>query len=228
MTLFSRRAITGQEPLGEKLRKLREESGPSPEQFATQAGIQQKYVVALEAGHYGQLPGEVYIRNFLRKYAEAFHVSPARLLELYEQERVLVRHIGPIHRLPQAAPETQAPDIYQILKILGSLGILCALLAYLGITVYRVITPPALSVFAPAEDMITHELSLVVSGTAEKESLVRINGQEVVLDPNGGFVERIDLQQGLNVIKVSAKKPHSREQMLYRKVIVKAAENGQP
>lgn len=228
MTLFSRRAITGQEQLGEKLRKLREESGPSLEQFATQAGIQPKYVVALEAGQYGQLPGEVYIRNFLRKYAEAFHVSPARLLELYERERALVCRIGPIDRLPQTAPETQAPDVYRILKVLGSLGILCALLAYLGITVYRVITPPALNVLAPADDLITHELSLVVSGTAEKESHVRINGQEVVLDPNGGFAERIDLQQGLNVMKISAKKQHSREQVLYRQVIVKAAADGQP
>lgn len=228
MTLFSRRAITGQEPLGEKLRQLREESEPSLEQFAAQAGIQPKYVMALEAGHYGQLPGDVYVRNFLRKYAEAFHVSPVRLLELYERERAYVRHVGPINRLPQTASETQAPDIYRILKILGSLSILCALLVYLGVTVYRVITPPTLNVLAPAEDLITHELSLVVSGTAEKESHVRINGQEVVLDPKGGFTERIDLQQGLNIIKVSAKKQRSRERVLYRQVIVKAAADGQP
>ncbi len=227
MILFSRRTITGQEPLGEKLCKLREESGSTLEQFAMQAGIQPKFVQALEAGHYEQLPGDVYVRNFLRKYAEVFHVSPARLFELYEQERALIRHVGPIAKLPQTVPAMQAPDIYRSLKILGALGILGALLIYLSVTVYRVVTPPTLSIAAPAEDLITYELSLVVSGTAEKESRVRINGQEVVMDPNGGFAERIDLQRGLNVIKVSAKKQRSREQVLYRQVIVKATEDGQ-
>lgn len=226
MTSFSRHTIAGTEPLGEKLRRLREDEGVSLEEFAHRSGIQAKYVKALEAGQYDQLPGEAYVRNFLRKYAEEFHVDADRLSSFYRQERTLVHAVGPSAKPPGVVPETQALDLHRILKILGVVGILAALAVYLGITVYRVVTPPTLALTAPSKDIVTHELSLTVSGIAEKESHVQINGQEIVTDPTGHFSERIDLQPGLNVIKVSAKKQRSHEQVLYRQVIVETTPEG--
>lgn len=220
MTSFSTHTIAGIESLGEKLRRLRDEARLSLPQLAKESGIQPKYLEALEAGRYDQLPGDVYVRNFLRQYADALHVRFDRIVELYERERGLVPNVGPSARPPRALTEAHALSLHSLLKYIGLGGAALVLIVYLAFTLHRVVTPPSLSVSSPTQSLVTHELRLTVAGQTEKESQVHINGQEVFTDPDGKFSEPVDLQPGLNVIKISSKKPRSREQVLYRQVQV--------
>ncbi len=228
MTSFSTKAVAGNETLGAKLKRVRDEARISLEQLADRYGIQPKYLEALEAGRYDRLPGEAYIRNFLKVYAATFHVNLERVYELYERERRIVSSVGPAVHPPRSVAEHRAINLHRFAKTAGFALIALALVGYLGFTIRRVIAPPMLSVHSPATDFVTSDLSLAVQGVTERETVVRINGQEVFTDPNGSFSEQIALQPGLNVIRIAAKKERSREHVVYRQIIVKTNQQDGP
>jgi transcriptional regulator with XRE-family HTH domain len=73
--------------LGERLRDAREEQGISLPQAAADTRILQRYLVALEAGEYEHLPGDVYARGFLRNYGDYLGLSVEELIDQYRRER---------------------------------------------------------------------------------------------------------------------------------------------
>lgn len=225
MTVFSHKAVVSIEPLGEKLRRLRNEAQMPLQAVAKESGIHQKYLEALESGAYGRLPGEVYVRNILKKYAQLLHLNEERVFSLYEQERNIVRSVGPSSLPPQTKKEARAINLPRLFKRIGVAVCALGLVGYLGYTVTASRSAPLLTVTSPASDTVTHELSLNVEGTTEPESRVRINGQDVFLSQDGHFSERVDLQPGLNVISVVSAKERSREQTVERRIIVDLAAN---
>ncbi|MDI3317297.1 MAG: DUF4115 domain-containing protein [Bacillota bacterium] len=74
------------ESVGTILRQRREELGLSLEEVQARTKIRSRYLDALERGDYGLLPGEVYVRGFLRAYGEAMGLDPQMLLERYQRE----------------------------------------------------------------------------------------------------------------------------------------------
>ncbi|MFH1171052.1 MAG: helix-turn-helix domain-containing protein [bacterium] len=220
MTIFSRKPVLTIEPLGQKLRCAREQARCTLETLAAQTSIPAKYLAALETSRYDQLPSDVYVRNFLRLYCEAFHLSFERVWELYQQER----HVTGTRRVPVPPVALPEPTVINIPRLLRKAGVLLGaaiLLLYLGIKVQHVLRPPLLTILTPAEDQVTKESKVTVAGVTEPESTVQINGQSVFLGTDGHFSEIVDLQPGLNVIKISATKERSREQVVYRQVMFK-------
>ncbi|MBI3956452.1 MAG: helix-turn-helix domain-containing protein [Candidatus Kerfeldbacteria bacterium] len=220
MTTFSRKPISSIEPLGVRLRHAREESGMSVETLALQTGIPCKYLAALESSRYDELPGDVYVKNFLRICGGMFHFNNERVLEMYDQERRIAGSRA-VPAPPTALPNPRVINAPRLLRNAGLVLGVAALLLYLGLKVQGILEPPALTVAAPAADLETTERTLTIEGSTEPESSVRINGQEAFLGTDGRFSERIDLQLGLNVIKITSQKERSREQTAYRRVIVK-------
>jgi hypothetical protein len=49
---------------------------------------------------------------------------------------------------------------------------------------------------------------------------VKINDQGIQIDAEGNFRESVSLKNGLNVIKISAARKRSRENIVYRQVIL--------
>lgn len=49
--------------------------------------VRKEYLQALEEGRYGDLPEDIYARNFLRLYAQAVGLDDAKLLERFSRER---------------------------------------------------------------------------------------------------------------------------------------------
>lgn len=66
--------------LGERLRQAREAKGLTFEQIEEATKIRRRYLQALEDEDYGQFPGEVYIRGFLRNYAQVLGLDPEEIL----------------------------------------------------------------------------------------------------------------------------------------------------
>jgi cytoskeletal protein RodZ len=68
--------------LGELLRSAREAKGVSLEQAEEATRVRRQYLEALEAEDFGTLPGEVYVRGFLRNYARYLGLNPEEVLTL--------------------------------------------------------------------------------------------------------------------------------------------------
>ncbi|MBA2666682.1 MAG: helix-turn-helix domain-containing protein [Trueperaceae bacterium] len=73
--------------LGHLLREARERAGLGLSDVAEVTHVRRNYLDALEEGRYGDLPEDVYTRNFLRLYAQAVSLDVDEVVELYLRER---------------------------------------------------------------------------------------------------------------------------------------------
>ncbi|MFN0094888.1 MAG: helix-turn-helix domain-containing protein [Dehalococcoidia bacterium] len=95
--------------IGGVLREARSKRGLSIDQVAQETRISSRFIHALEAEHFDALPAPVYVRGFLRSYANYLRVDPAPLLS--ELDRLPSMRGGGIHEPPPSV--TQRPPAPQ-------------------------------------------------------------------------------------------------------------------
>lgn len=74
--------------IGEMLRQTRREKGLSLKDVQSETKIRQKYLEALENGDFELIPGEVYLKGFLRCYANALGLDGMEVVERYKALKV--------------------------------------------------------------------------------------------------------------------------------------------
>lgn len=212
--------------LGSVLKKKREQKNISLSKVAEEIGVQQAYLEALEEGDYRKLPGEVYGRNFLKFYLEFLGLKK-ELLNLYKQEYEAWSREQPAseERLEQKFKPRVHPTSFflppRFFKIL--IGVLVSLIcvSYLAYKINDVVTPPFLEVIFPPENYETEGTQILVEGQTVKEVKVTINNEVIYSNQDGYFSRELDLQKGLNTIKINVVKKHGREKVVERHVLVK-------
>ena len=195
--------------LGERLLKWREDRHVQISDVSRNTGIQALYVEYLERGEFEKLPAEVYVRGFLRRYAEFLGVPEEPLLRQYERERGMNRSIGSTRSEEESAQRSAFRNIPA--AIITPARITIASFTLLGIAAflyvyaqYRTfVSEPTLVIFEPtAEAMRMADRFVQVSGKTDPDSRIYINDQPVLVNENGEFREKIDLQKGVNTVTV--------------------------
>lgn len=72
--------------LGEMIRKRRDELGLTLDDLQARTKIRGKYLEAIEAGEYQVIPGEVYLRGFIRSIASELEMDADKALRTYQQD----------------------------------------------------------------------------------------------------------------------------------------------
>lgn len=72
-------------------------------------GIRAAYVRAIEEGHYEVLPGEVYVKGFIRNYGNYLGLDGAHLVQLHS-ESLLASHPVPTAPVPTPAGKKKATE----------------------------------------------------------------------------------------------------------------------
>jgi cytoskeletal protein RodZ len=88
------------ESLGEYLRDHRERRGMSVAELSRVTRIPMASLEAIEESRFDELPGEVFVRGFLRAYAQAVSLLPADVLARYTSSR----RIAYVTPLPMQTP----------------------------------------------------------------------------------------------------------------------------
>lgn len=221
--IFTAKKISGLETLGEKLRQHREKNGWSREKAARLISTNVENITKIEEGDFAAMPPAVYATNILKNYAKLLQLNPAIVVEGYEREKSLFDKISErgakqkIGRLYKTINEFLNP---RTLKYFIILSLFVAVIAYLGFEVNRIISPPVVEIFSPADDLTTDSGQVTISGQTEKEVSVQINDQPLLIDQAGRFTLTLNLQNGLNIVKISARKKHSKETVIHKKIMV--------
>jgi len=227
MIKFGKKEVKGKKTLGQRLRTVREEANITLDEAEKNTGVPKKYLLALEEGNYQILPATVYIKNYLRFYAEFLQVSPGMVIDLYEQERKIIEpwqeRKGEEKLKNKSAPKT----IITPKRIRNSIIflIIVACFVYLGFEIKKIISPPFLEIVSPQENVVIDKNSIDIYGKTESESTVTVNGQEVFITTEGNFNETIELTDGLNTIEIVSQKKHSNKNIIYRHILVERKEN---
>lgn len=205
-----------QDSIGTILKHYREEAGISITQIEEKLKISKRNILALEADNFSALPENLYTKNFIESYARYLGVSVPKILALYAQERSLLEK-NTSEEAPKKSSLTITPTH---IKVAAGILVALSLIIYLGFQIRQIFTPPELTILHPAEDIITNQSFVEVSGQTEPEAIVHINDKEISIDKDGIFATTLDLNRGLNIIKVSSKKKNSKENVLFREILV--------
>ena len=84
--------------IGDKLRSAREAKGLSIEDIEKTTKIQGRYLTAIEQNDFDKLPGDFYVRAFIRQYAQIVGLDGKKLLSEYHED------------IPKAEPEEFVED----------------------------------------------------------------------------------------------------------------------
>ncbi len=192
--------------LGELLNKKRQEVGLSLAQLSRRTAIAERYLAAIEADDWLKLPGEVYVRNFLRRFALEVGLDPIRVEKKYEQNHPLFS-TSSIHSLQKTLPLASKNFIVlpKFIRNFLIIVLLILLISYIGWQAKAYFTPPQLNIYYPTDNLITDVPTITLSGQTDPEVEVAINDIAVPVN-NGLFEEEIDLQPGVNILKITATK----------------------
>lgn len=207
--------ICMEETLGQILRRYRLEHGWSIAQIEQWTKISKRNLEALECDQFHVLPESLYVRHFIRTYAGLMGLDTSKLIAIYEETSSISPTIS--------APITTTPRVIITpwhIKIGAGIAIAVIIAGYLLYQLFQFFQPPLLILHEPSEHIKTEARAITIAGATEKEARVFINGKEIYSDADGAFRASVDLQTGLNVIAVSAKKKHSSEALIFREILV--------
>ncbi|MFA5124579.1 MAG: helix-turn-helix domain-containing protein [Patescibacteria group bacterium] len=190
------------ENLGDNLKEARLKKGVSLLKASGETKIATKYLEALEQNQPWLLPGKDYLPKFLKTYCDYLGLDHPVCQEAADK----------LHSLSYKSLKNKNLFVWSnfISQAVVIIGII-ALLAFLIWRVNEIFRPPQLTVLHPTDGLITVNRQLEVTGTSSREAEIVINNRAVFVDTGGNFSTTVDLQKGLNLIKITAKKRYSRQ-----------------
>ncbi len=205
MNGFTKKSV-GTLTLGEKLKKLRSDKRTSIGEASRFTKIQPAYLEYLEEGLWEKLPADVYVKGFLRSYADFLGVDEKILIRLYEREKEIRANLKKNEKTDskKEKPINISPFIFTPKKILISA---ITVLVFAGLfLLYNEINSfanaPSLVILNPQDKSQVDGNSIYIEGVTDKESLLYMNNQPILVGDDGRFRENLTLQAGLNNINI--------------------------
>jgi cytoskeleton protein RodZ len=201
--------------LGEVLRAAREAKGVDLARVERETKIRERYLVALEAGDYRELPGSVYTKGFLRNYGSYLKLDPEYLIDLYRLETsVAVERIRvPVAPRPITTRGSRAFVITPALVFAALLTVAVgAFVAYIGWELVNFARTPELRITDPPGPVSDYDgTTMTVRGETAPHATVTVTNlrenPSVEADADGRFTVTVELLPGSNVIRLSAHDP---------------------
>ena len=194
--------------LGEQLKNLRSEGRVALFEVSRETKIPVKYIEMIEEGKYEKLPPDVYVKGFLRAYAEFLGIEPKKIIKLYEREKDIKNNLyGGEKKAPKVKKKTRLSHFVVTPRIIIAVSVAVAVIggfSYLYSQIGRFAAVPRLVITSPASDENIPGNSISVSGYTDEDAKLTINGQPVLVSDKGEFKEDILLQSGVNSITISA------------------------
>jgi len=194
--------------LGEKLKKFRNERRLGINDISKITKIPYKYLEYLEEGNYDKLPADVYVKGFIRNYAEVLGVDEKIFIRLFKKEKGISKNLkkqnGEFEEKQKplnissfvVTPKIIATTLISLLILVG--------VFYLYSEFGSFSNNPRLIILSPEKEYTTTENLVEIEGITEVDGAIFINGQPVLVDEDGNFKESITVQSGTNNIIIKA------------------------
>ena len=188
--------------IGQRLAARRLARGLNLKDVELATRIRGKYLVAIEADSYQDLPHDVYSRGFVQSYAAYLGLEGPAIAKAYLEQR---GHQELQLRRVNTVSTSKAILTPRRLTLVG--GTLAALVVgvYLVLQLSALTASPSLHVANPSKDQVLYGSLITVSGSVQGGADVYVNNSPILVDGNGNFTDAIALQDGVNSIQISAK-----------------------
>lgn len=208
--------------VAEQLKSTRLKKGWTLAEIASASNVRQVYLEALERGDYRSLPAGIYALNYLREYAAVLDLDYEKLLRKFKEEQLVYQSGGQKNLFARQTVKAKyfvaVPNVikYSFISLVAFISLI-----YLWFLVQNTFVAPKLTVFSPAEDLVTGKNTLIVAGQTDPETEILINDRQAVVSETGEFSEQVNLRSGINLITVVAQKGAKKKNIISREVLFK-------
>ncbi|NCJ08168.1 DUF4115 domain-containing protein [Synechococcales cyanobacterium C] len=137
--------------IGAELRRAREQQGKSLEDIAAKTLIQQRMLKAIEAGKLEQLPEPVYVKGFIRRYADALALNGTKLADLFPVSAAFAPSKEQLKAQPPIAVDSLRPVHLWLLYVVVIIAAVSGLSYYLSRDPNPSDSAPSVSTPEPSE-----------------------------------------------------------------------------
>lgn len=201
--------------LGEKMKKARNDKRITLSEISRNTKIQMEYLENLESGDYKRLPADVYVRGFLKSFAEYVGINEEYLIKSFNKEKSIQKNIQGNEKNEISKVKNINLSRFYISPKVVSIVIISLFFMGLAFYLYKnldnFVSNPSLVILNPENNTIINNSSVMVSGKTDAGNDLFINNQSVMVDENGGFGESIILREGINVITVKSVNQFNKE-----------------
>lgn len=225
--------------LSRTLKDARVAAGLSLEKLSEQTKIPVKYIRYLEDENYEGLPAEIYVKGFLRQCSSYLRIDPQPLIDLYIKEFNIRNNINKSlffsnknsrkindskqrNRLMHNFSRPNFVITPKLILALVTIFLVAAIGYYFWHQIRSFVSGPVITIFEPVEDIVTSEGKITLSGKADPQSILKINGTAVTLSAEGSFYQTLYLNKGSNYIKLMAINRQGRTSEVIRRIFVES------
>jgi len=181
------------------LKNARSDKDLSLQEVSKKLKIPQKYLEAIENENILCFPQEPYCSLIINDYADFLGLNGSQIVGLFRRDFAQKRKNKTTDKsLISFTPQFTFGLIVSFLILLFS--------SYLIFEYIKFNQPPRLKVEWPLQDVVYEEI-YELKGTTDPESTVRINQDLVIVDPEGNFAKKINLQTNETRILIESKSP---------------------
>ena len=206
--------------IGEALRDARQERNESIEDVERATHVGKKYIAALESNDLKKLPEAVYTKKFVKALALHYGIDPDTVAENLLTEMAAgagaMTNRHPINFV--AGRSLVSTPI--LMKSVAITLVLIGILGYFAYSVRSILKPPAITLYSPHDDQVFANGRVVLEGVTEREVDLAVNGEPVSIEADGSFKDVLNLPPGVSSLRLIAKKKHSRENVIFIKVVI--------
>lgn len=181
------------------LKNARSDKALTLDEVSKKLKIPIKYLESIENENILCFPQEPYCSLIIKDYADFLGLNGQQTLGLFRRDFAQKRKPKTIKKsFISFTPQFTFTIIISLFVILFSL--------YLIFEYIKFNRPPKLKVNWPTGDIVSGEI-LEIKGTTDPESTVRVNQDLVIVDPNGNFTKKINLQNQETKVVIESKSP---------------------
>jgi len=204
--------------VGEILKEARVSQNKTLEAFSQSTYIPLETLKAIEADNYEDLPPEIFVKGFIRNYAQELNLDPKKVLAVFRRDhQPLDLHLNKELKKPVDEGFTWSPKLSFIAL---SVSALLIVLGFFIIQARSYLFAPSLTVTSPYEGQTVKELSVEVAGKTIPDAVVYINDDLISTNLDGSFSYDLKLLSGENIIKIKAVNRRGKEKEIKLKVVV--------
>jgi len=229
--------------LSRTLRDARVAAGLSLEKLSEQTKIPIKYIRYLEDENYEGLPAEIYVKGFLRQCSSYLRIDPQPLIDLYTKEFNIRNNIKKSlflfsspgnnnskrssrnkqrNRLMQNFSRPRFVITPKLILAVATIALIAVIGYYFWYQVRSFVSGPVITIFEPLNDKVVNEGKIILSGKADPQSILKINGTAVSLSAEGAFYQTLYLNKGANYIKLIAINRQGKTSEVLRRIFVES------
>jgi len=189
--------------LGQRLHQKRLQRKLSLDEIAQELKIKSTFLAAIERGEYNKLPSPAYAQGFVMNYATYLGISKAETTLLFKREFDSKKAMKVLPDVMVKQTEFPVVRFHIQQSIMAFIFFLVIILCYLFFQYRAAFLPPSLTVTTPLPSSKTSQ-DIIVTGNADSNATVTINGDPATVSNNGSFQKEITLFPGNATIIIKA------------------------